>query len=154
MTAQTLSTDRIEKTIELKAPIERVWRALTDHTEFGAWFRVHIERPFAVGETSRGHVTYPGYEHIAWEARIVAMEAPRRFAYTWHPYAVDQAVDYSAETPTLVEFHLEPAAGGTRLKVVESGFDAIPAHRRDEALRMNDGGWTQQVQNIKAHVEA
>lgn len=146
-------TDRIEKSIELAASPERVWRALTDHEEFGEWFRVRLHGPFAVGEVSRGHMTYPGYEHFKWEARVVAMEAPRLFAFTWHPYAVDPDKDYSDEPPTRVEFRLEPAGDGTRLTVTESGFDAIPAGRRDEALRMNERGWEAQVCNVKAHVE-
>jgi len=145
--------DRIEKSIELDAPVERVWRALTDAAEFGEWFRVKLDGPFVPGELARGHITCPGYEHLAWEARIVAMEAPRRFAFTWHPYAVDPDVDYSGEPPTLVEFRLEPMAGGTRLIVSESGFDALPPGRRPDALRMNDSGWAEQVRNITAHVE-
>jgi uncharacterized protein YndB with AHSA1/START domain len=146
-------SDRIEKVIELEAPIEKVWRALADHEQFGAWFRVKLDGPFAAGEVSRGHMTYPGYEHLAWEARVVAMEEPRLFSFTWHPYAVDPDKDYSGETPTLVEFRLEPVAGGTRLTLVESGFDALPEERREEAMRMNEGGWIQQVGNIKDHVE-
>ncbi len=146
-------TDRIEKSIAIAAPVERVWRALTDHEEFGAWFRVRLEGPFVLGEVSRGRITYAGYEHLKWEARVVAMEAPRLFAFTWHPYAVDPDKDYSAEPPTRVEFRLEPAGAGTRLTVTESGFDALPAERRDEALRMNTGGWEKQVKNVKAHAE-
>ena len=146
-------TDRIEKTIELKAPVERVWRALTDHSEFGGWFRVKLDGPFALGETSKGRIAYPGYEHLIWEAKVAAMERPRLFSFTWHPYAVDADADYSGETPTLVAFTLEPIAQGTRLTVVESGFDALPAHRRALALRMNEGGWATQMENIQAHVE-
>jgi uncharacterized protein YndB with AHSA1/START domain len=146
-------TDRIEKTIELKAPIERVWRALTDHAEFGAWFRVKLDGPFAPGAISTGRIAYPGYEHLVWEAKVVAMERPRLFSFTWHPYAVDADTDYSGETPTLVAFTLEPIAAGTRLSVVESGFDALPEHRRALALRMNEGGWATQMGNIQAHVE-
>ncbi len=145
-------TDRIEKRVEMKAPIERVWRALTDSTEFGQWFQVKIDGPFVLGEPSRGHITYPGYEHVQWEAQIVAMEPPSRFAFTWHPYAVDPEVDYSTEPPTRVEFHLEPIAQGTRLIVVETGFDALPEHRRPDCLRMNDSGWAEQLENIKTHV--
>lgn len=147
-------TDRIEKTVDLRAPIERVWRALTDHEEFGAWFRVKLEGPFVLGQTARGKVTYPGYEHMVWEAKVVNLEAPHRFAFTWHPYGVDPDVDYSTEPPTTVEFRLEPLGQGTRLVVVESGFDAVPAHRREEAFRMNEGGWTEQMKNIAAHVDA
>jgi len=146
-------TDSLERTVDLAAPIARVWRALTDHVEFGSWFRVAIEAPFAVGETATGFITHKGYEHVRWAARIVAMDAPRRFAFTWHPYAVDPAVDYEAEEPTLVEFRLEPLGQGTRLTLTESGFDRIPAHRRDEAFRMNGGGWTAQMDNIRAHVD-
>jgi len=146
-------TDRIEKSIAIAAPVERVWRALTDHDEFGAWFRVKLEGPFVLGEVSRGRITYEGYEHLKWEARVVAMEAPRLFAFTWHPYAVDPDKDYSADPQTRVEFRLEPTGEGTNLTVTESGFESLPAERRDEALRMNTGGWETQVKNVKAHVE-
>ncbi len=145
-------TDHIEKTIELSAPTSRVWKALTDHRQFGEWFRVQIEAPFVVGETSRGHITYPGYEHLRWEAVVQKMEPERLFAFTWHPYAIEPQQDYSGETPTLVEFTLESTTTGTRLRVVESGFDKLPSHRRDLAFRMNDGGWTIQMENIAGYL--
>lgn len=145
--------DRIEKVIDLRAPVSRVWRALTDHQEFGAWFRVRLEGPFVPGQVSRGHITYPGYEHVRWEAIVQAMEPERLFSFTWHPYAVDPTADYSQEPPTLVEFTLEQIPSGTRLRIVESGFDKLPAHRRDEAFRMNEGGWSAQTENIARHVE-
>lgn len=145
--------DRIEKEIELNAPVERVWRALTDYREFGEWFRVKLEGPFVQGEVSRGHITYPGYEHVVWEVKVVRMDRPELFSFTWHPYAVDPEVDYSGEPPTLVEFRLEPTTAGTRLKLTESGFDALPPGRRPDALRMNEGGWEEQMKNIQAHVE-
>ncbi|GAB1582779.1 SRPBCC family protein [Phyllobacterium phragmitis] len=147
-------TDRIEKNIELNAPIERVWRALTDHEEFGAWFGVRLDGPFVPGEIARGRITHPGYEHVKWEATIKRMDRPHYFSFTWHPYAVDPDVDYSGEKPTLVEFRLEPISAGTRLTVVESGFDALPAHRRPDALRMNEEGWAGQMKNIEAYVGA
>src|ERR1044071_8559218 len=106
-------SDRIERQIELKAPISRVWRAVTDHREFGEWFRVKLDGPFVPGQVSRGHITYPGYEHLKWEAVVQSMEPERLFSFTWHPYAVDPAADYSSETPTLVEFRLSPIPGGT-----------------------------------------
>ena len=145
--------DRIEKTVELKAPVLRVWRALTDHYEFGQWFRVRLDGPFVPGQVARGHITYPGYEHLHWEAVVQRMEPERLFSFTWHPYAIDPNQDYSAEPPTLVEFTLEKTATGTRLRIVESGFDKIPAKRRDEAFRMNDRGWSIQTENIARHVE-
>jgi uncharacterized protein YndB with AHSA1/START domain len=144
--------NRIEKRIELKAPISRVWRALTDYREFGEWFRVKLDGPFVPGQVSRGQVTYPGYEHLRWEAVVQKMEPERVFSFTWHPYAVDTKIDYSKETPTLVEFSLQKTASGTLLLLTESGFDKIPAERRLEAFRMNDGGWAEQMKNIEKHV--
>jgi uncharacterized protein YndB with AHSA1/START domain len=144
--------NRIEKRIELKAPISRVWRALTDYREFGEWFRVALEGPFVPGQPSRGHITWPGYEHVVWEAVIQKMEPEQLFSFTWHPYSVDPNIDYSKETPTLVEFRLEEIATGTLLVLTESGFENVPAHRRAEALRRNDGGWEQQMKNIEIHV--
>lgn len=145
--------DRIEKRIELKAPVSRVWRALTDHREFGDWFRVKIDAPFAAGQVSHGHITYPGYEHLKWEAVIQQMEPERLFSFTWHPYAVDPKVDYSKEPSTLVEFRLEKTSSGTLLLLTESGFDKIPAGRRLEAFRMNEGGWAEQMKNIENYVK-
>ena len=146
-------TDRIGKTVELNAPVSRVWRALTDHEEFGKWFRVRLEGPFVPGQPNRGHVTYPGYEHLKWQAVVQKMEPERLFSFTWHPYAVEPDRDYSGETPTLVEFTLERTSTGTRLTVVESGFDKLPAHRRDLAFRMNEGGWETQMKNIAEHLD-
>lgn len=146
------STDRIEKRIELKAPIARVWRALTDHEQFGAWFRVRLEGPFTPGKTVRGQITYPGYEHLKWEAQVERMEPERLFSFRWHPYAADPAFDYSQEAQTLVEFRLERIASGTLLLLTESGFDQLPAGRRAEAYRMNEGGWAEQMTNVERHV--
>jgi uncharacterized protein YndB with AHSA1/START domain len=150
----TGTPDAIEKSIELNAPVERVWRALTDYREFGEWFRVRMEGPFEVGKEARGNILHPGYEHIVWKAVVREIREPHLFSFTWYPYAVDPDVDYSGEQPTLVEFRLQPTATGTRLTVTESGFAHVPAHRRSEAFRMNDEGWAQQVKNIKAHVES
>lgn len=148
--------DRIEKRIELKAPISRVWRALTDYREFGEWFRVKLDGPFVPGQVSRGHITYPGYEHVKWEATIQKMEPERLFSFTWaHPKSLDRAeysADYSKDPTTLVEFRLEKTASGTLLTLAESGFDGLPSERRLEAFRRNEGGWTEQMKNIEAHV--
>lgn len=146
-------SDRIEKTIDLKAPVSRVWKALTDYREFGQWFCVKTEGPFVPGQPAAGQITHPGYEHIRWNVIIRKMEPEALFSFTWHPYAIDPNVDYSGGPQTLVEFTLEPTPTGTRLRVVESGFDKIPAHRRAEAYRMNEGGWAAQMENIKEHVE-
>ena|SRR5436190_15998231 len=146
------SSDRIQKEIVLRAPRARVWKALTDSKEFGTWFGVRMNGAFDVGSKVKGQITIKGYEHVSMEIDIVSLEPQTYFAYRWHPYAIDPKVDYSGETPTLVEFRLSDADGGTRLTIVESGFDKLPAARRSEAFRMNDGGWTGQLQNIERHV--
>jgi len=150
----TTSTDRIEKTIQLRAPVARVWRALSDASEFGAWFRVKMEGAFAPGARVRGRILHPGYEHVTLEIEIERMDPEKLFSYRWHPYAVDPKVDYASEPTTLVEFRLNSTPEGTQLTVVESGFDRIPIARRSEAFRMNDGGWTGQMKNIERHVSA
>jgi uncharacterized protein YndB with AHSA1/START domain len=147
------TTDRIEKTIVLKAPRSRVWRALSNVAEFNTWFRMDFVGEFAEGATVRGRPTYPGYEHLTIEIRIERMEPGRRLSFRWHPYEVDMSKDYSAEPTTLVEFTLEDAPDGTSLTVTESGFDSLPEGRRFEAFRENDKGWTEQMQNITRHVE-
>jgi uncharacterized protein YndB with AHSA1/START domain len=146
------NSDRIQKQILLRAPKSRVWRALTNAEEFGAWFRVKLEGDFAPGKKVSGRITYPGYEHLTMELVVERMEPEELFSYRWHPYAVDPQVDYSAEPTTLVEFRLVEVAGGTELSLTESGFDRIPAERRDEAFRMNSQGWAVQLENIERHV--
>ena len=147
-----MEKDRIEKQIDLKAPVSRVWRALTDYRESGEWFRVKLEGPFVAGKEAQGQITHPGYEHLQMTMVVQKIEPERYFSYTWHPYAIDPKVDYSQETPTLVEFRLEKSAKGTLLKVTESGFDKIPSARRHEAFRMNEGGWSKQMDNIAGHL--
>ncbi|HLZ65033.1 MAG TPA: SRPBCC family protein [Aliidongia sp.] len=146
-------SNTIEKRIELAAPVSRVWRALTDHREFGEWFRVQLEGPFVPGQVTRGRITYPGYEHLQWEMVVRKLEPERLFSFTWHPYAIDPAVDYSNEPSTLIEFRLEPKDDGTVLFLLETGFDALPEHRRLDAFRMNERGWTEQMTNIARHLE-
>jgi uncharacterized protein YndB with AHSA1/START domain len=148
----TNSTDRIEKQIQLRAPQARVWLALTDYQQFGTWFQAVLEGPFVPGERSVGRITYPGYEHLTMELFIEKMEPEGYFSFRWHPYAVEEGQDYSNEPTTLVEFLLEAKDGGTFLRVTESGFDQVPAHRRDEAFRMNSEGWAEQLRNIEKHV--
>ena len=152
MTSTASVTDRIEKRAVLRAPRSRVWRALTDATEFGTWFGVKLQSDFAEGATIRGQITHPNYEHVTMEVVVERMEPEQYFSYRWHPYAVDPNTDYSDEPRTLVEFRLEESGDGTVLTIIESGFDRIPLARRAEAWRMNEGGWTAQVQNLDRHV--
>lgn len=149
MTSTTV-TDRIEKTVILKAPRSRIWRALSHAKEFGEWFKVRLDAEFEPGTTIHGTITYPGYEGLKMAMVIDRMEPERLFSYRWHPG--DPNADYSGEPMTLVEFTLEDVPGGTRLTIVESGFDRIPLSRRAEAFRMNDEGWTEQIENIRRHV--
>jgi uncharacterized protein YndB with AHSA1/START domain len=153
-TATATSTDRIEKTLVLRAPKGRVWRAITTPEEFGTWFKAKLGGMFVVGRTTTGQITHPGYEHLTMEMHVERIEPEDFFSYRWHPYAIDPKVDYSSEPTTLVEFRLEEVPGGTMLTIVESGFDKIPAERRNEAFRMNDKGWAGQIENIRRHVES
>jgi uncharacterized protein YndB with AHSA1/START domain len=146
-----MNKDHVEKSIEIKAPVSRVWRALTDHNEFGQWFGVKLETPFIPGKTAQGRITHPDYPH-AIEMVVQKMEPEKYFSLTWHPFAMDPKVDYSKETPTLVEFRLEKVPAGTLITVRESGFDKIPAHRRAKAQEMHDEGWAEQMTRIANYV--
>jgi uncharacterized protein YndB with AHSA1/START domain len=149
-----MNTDRIEKTIVLSAPRERVWRAIASTEEFGTWFGLRLPGAFAPGARLIGQITSPGYEHMTVEMAVERVDPEHLLSYRWHPYAVEPGVDYSAEPMTLVEFHLTEARGGTQLTVIESGFDRIPLARRAEAFRMDDEGWTEQIKNIERYVAA
>ena len=145
--------DRIEKTVDLKAPVPRVWKALTDHNEFGTWFRVKLDAPLVPGRISCGQKTSPGLEHLKWEAMVQTIEPERRFSFTWHPFAAESGTDFSELTSNLVEFTLEAIPTGTRLRVVESGFDKLPPQRRDATFQRHGDGWSIQMQNITHHLE-
>jgi uncharacterized protein YndB with AHSA1/START domain len=147
-----VNTDSITKNVLLKAPRSRVWRALTNAQEFGTWFGARLTGTFAPGARIQGPITHKGYEHLTMDFTIDKVEPERLISWRWHPAAIEPGVDYSAEPTTLVTFELEEVDGGTRLTVVESGFDRIPAARRADAFRMNEGGWTQQMESIKRHV--
>ncbi len=166
--------DRIEKQVTLCAPLSRVWRAIADAEEFGRWFGFKLEGPFVQGKTIRGR-----FEGKLDEAAIMdrqknlgvrpsklklpepdmvfctveRIEPEHYFSFRWVPYGIDAEADPANEPTTLVEFRLEPAAEGTRLSIVESGFERVPAHRRERAFRMNEGGWAAQAANIRKYVE-
>lgn len=154
-------SDHIERVIELNAPIERVWRALTDYQEFGTWFRLKLHAPFQTGEITTGEVTFPGHEGLPFWARVKAMEAPRYFSFLW---PMDETVapdDPNVESKvTLVEFTLEPldaggteGAGGTeRAGGAESPEGADGTKKPGTKLTLRESGWDAQMQNIKSHV--
>jgi uncharacterized protein YndB with AHSA1/START domain len=158
-----MNSDRIEKKILLRAPLQRVWRALADSKEFGAWFGVKFDAPFQPGATMTGVLVgttvdpevaeaQKKHEGLRFEITIEQMQPERLFSFRWHPFAIDPNVDYSAEPATLVAFVLEEAGEGVMLTVTESGFDRIPLERRARAFAANDGGWSKMMKVIEAYV--
>lgn len=158
-----MSTDRIEKSVLLRAPLDRVWNAIADSAAFGRWFGMRFDGPFVEGTTVRGVITpttvddgvarsQEPYTGMADSWEIVAVEPQRRFAYRWHPFGVESGVDYSDEPTTLVEFTLDDTNDGVLLCITESGFDAIPAHRRAAAFKANDEGWSAQVELVRKYL--
>ena len=158
-----MNTDRIEKKIFLRAPRKRVWRALSDSTEFGSWFGMKFDGPFAPGASMRGVIVpttvnaevanaQKPYEGTPFEITIEEMEPERLFSFRWHPGAVERGVDYSAEPTTLVVFALEEVVDGIMLTVTESGFDQIPLARRAKAFTANEQGWTMVVKLIEEYL--
>jgi uncharacterized protein YndB with AHSA1/START domain len=145
-------TDRIEKTIVLRAPRSRVWRAVSQADEFGAWFGMAVEGTFVPGARLTGHLTSHGHEHLTLEIVVERVEPEHLLSYRWHPSPVESGVDYAAEPMTLVEFHLIEVADGTQLTVIESGFDRLPPARRVTSFRMNHQGWAKQLTHIAEYV--
>lgn len=146
------TTDAIVQEIVIAAPIERVWRAVSDASGFGEWFGMRCDRPFAPGAEIGCEITSPEeYRGTTFPIWIERMDAPRVFSFRWHPYPVEGG-DLNAEPTTLVMFTLETAEGGTRVKIVESGFDDIPLERRAEAFGSNAEGWRIQAQNLSDYV--
>src|SRR5215467_10153937 len=159
-----MDTERIEKQILLRAPLARVWRALSDSTDFGNWFGVKFDGPFAPGRAMRGRIVgttvdpevakmQQQHEHTPFEITIEEMEPQRRFSFRWHPAATEPGKDYSAEPTTLVVFALEQTADGVMLTVTESGFDSIPLERRAKAFTQNEQGWSMVIKLIEGYLE-
>lgn len=146
------STDKIERSVHIKAPLTKVWRALSNAEEYGNWFGANLKgQTFTPGKRVQGPITISGFEHVLFDVVIERVEPENLLAYRWHPYAVDAAIDYSKEDRTLVTFTLKEAAGGTLLTVTETGFDKVPPERRQLAFRMNSGGWEGQLRNINRY---
>jgi uncharacterized protein YndB with AHSA1/START domain len=148
-------SERIVKVVELKAPVAKVWQAISDHKAFGEWFRVRLDQPFVVGQVTTGQMTVPGFEHYPWRSVTEVIEPERRLVFRWHDFDPDSGVDVADHPLTTVEFRLEAGpGGGTRVTITESGFDAIAEPRRAQVMRDNTGGWDMQAQNLKDHVDA
>ena len=155
--------DRIEKQIILRAPLDKVWRAISEAKHFGNWFGVEFDGEFAAGTRLTGRIAptkadpevaklQQPYIGLPFEFHIERMEPMRLFSFRWHPNAVDRSVDYSAEPMTLVEFRLQDAEQGTLLTITESGFSRIPLERRAKAFTSNEGGWTHQLDLIAKYL--
>lgn len=145
--------DRIERKVLLNASRKKVWEALTDAEQFGSWFGIALKgKTFVAGQTLEAPITYPGYEHVIWKAKIERILPQTLFSFWWPPFAVEKGIDYDQETPTLVEFTIEDRAPGSLLRVVESGFDAVPQARRQKAFKMNSRGWDEQMGNIETYL--
>ena len=145
----TNQENSIERQIEIKASLSKVWEALTNTALFGQWFGAKFQGPFVAGKTTKARNTSKGFE-MDMEFIVKEIKPESYFAYAWHPYPMDKTIDYSKEEPTLVEFYLERTASGTLVKVKESGFNKITASRRAEAFKMHTGGWEAQLRNIEA----
>lgn len=144
--------DRIEQEITVKASVERVWTAITDHREFGRWFKATLHGPFVAGQVTKGTLSEPGHEGTPFWAHVVTMDAPRQFAFDW-PSEADMTPDMIGPGKTTrVEFVLEPLAEGMRIRISESGFAALPKALGERMLRDNAGGWAIQAERVKAHV--
>lgn len=149
----TAQLDRIEKDVVLRAPRGRVWRALSRVEEFNQWFGVNLQGEFGPGARLRGGIRHPGYEHLTMAITIERFEPEHTLAWRWHPGADDESVAKSENETTQVLFTLEDVPEGTRLRVVETGFDRVPVSRRERVFRENEGGWSGQMKTIKKHVE-
>jgi uncharacterized protein YndB with AHSA1/START domain len=156
--------DRIEKKVMLRAPRERVWRAISDADQFGAWFGVAFDGPFVAGKRLRGKITptkvdpevaktQKPYEGATFDIVVDRIEPMRLFSFRWHPFAIDPDVDYSKEQTTLVVFELHDAPGGILLTVTESGFDKVSPGRRARAFSANEGGWAAQVNLVAKYID-
>lgn len=155
---------KIEKRVVLRAPLERVWRAISDAEEFGRWFGVRFDGPFVAGTSVTaaisptvvdGEVAKRQEPHAGVRStwQIVAVEPRRRFAYRWHPFAIDPDVDYDSEPTTLVEFTLREQPDGVLLTITESGFEAIPEARRGPSFDANGEGWAIQTTLVRRYIE-
>ena len=149
MTTSELS--RIEKQIFIRAPRQKVWRALTNIEEFARWFRVEASGGFAPGARVDMVSTHPLGAGARFSVEVETMEPERRFSWRWHPGSKPPGADYSAEPGTLVEFRLEDAEGGTRVTVVESGFDQLSLDRRAKAFADNEKGWEIQLAALNGY---
>ena len=129
-----MTPDRIEKTILLHAPLERVWRAVSDATQFGTGSAL-LSMSLHCGCRTDGRSTptkvdpevaklQKPYEGKPFAFSVDSIEPMHRIAFRWHPYAVEPGIDYLAEPTTLIIFELKEVEGGTRLQSPNSASTA------------------------------
>lgn len=157
------SVGRIHKEVVLRAPIQRVWEAISDSEQFGRWFGARFEGPFRAGTRVKGEIAktemdpevasyQEPYAGQPFELLVERVDPPRHFAFRWHPGA-EPDEDATDESMTLVTFDLEEVEEGTRLVIQETGFDGIEAERRAKVFEENRGGWEIQARLVRLYVE-
>jgi uncharacterized protein YndB with AHSA1/START domain len=150
-----MTEDRVEKTIELRAPRSRVWRAISNGKELGAWFGLgmplELVGDFVPGAQISGTWIIDGREVKEPFCTIEHVEPERALVFRWVPYEVPPGEDHAKHPTTRIEFRLEDIANGTRLTVVESGFSRLPADKQYKR-RENGDGWALQLHAIAQHV--
>lgn len=144
---------RIDRTIDINAAPDRVYRALTDAGEVAQWFRMKVDGPLVEGKET-WMTTGPEHGSQRFVVKVVKQIPSRAVVWQWHPGAIDPDFDYAAEPMTTVTFSLEPTPAGTRLTVSETGFDLLTLERRAKAHADNTQGWTEVTVWLKDYVEA
>ncbi len=138
----------VTRTITIAAPIEKVWAAITEAEHIARWFgQTAVLDEVAVG--ARGVFSFEGFG--TYPVLIEELDQPRTIAYRWsnEPTFSDAPVD--PDHSTVFRFTLEPLADGTRLTVVESGFDTNldPA----AGLEGHRTGWDSELDELVAYLE-
>jgi uncharacterized protein YndB with AHSA1/START domain len=132
--------DRIERDIVVDAPVEVVWRVVTEPDQISQWFADTAEIDLRPG----------GEGTLTWDARatneaatvslvVESLEPPLRFAFRW-------------EQTRLVEFTLAAEGDGTRLRVVESGFAALAPEEGKARYDAHSAGWDAHLANVRDYV--
>jgi uncharacterized protein YndB with AHSA1/START domain len=142
--------DTIERETVIDAPVERVWTLITDAEHIGRWFG---DAGAEIDLRPGGAMVVRWADAGASRARVVAVEPHTRFSYRWAPFK-DPAGDEPDEgNSTLVEFTLAPEGGGTRLRVVESGFASLATsdEKRAENHAGNTDGWRLELDELREY---
>ena len=148
----TAGLSTIERSVLIRAPRARVWRAITDPAEFSAWFQVKAEGAFAPGARVRMTSTDPSCMGIVFYIEIADVQPEHSFSWRWHPGA-EQPPEGADAPKTLVRFQLEDGDGGTRVTVTETGFEHVALERRAKVFGENSQGWKEQMAKLDRYLE-